>query len=397
VGVKMDRISPETIESEVRKLRGELPKRIVDDLRSSLLKVAKNVALTRDKLDKIIKMVKKAYVDALVEPGEPVGTVAAQSIGEPGTQMTLRTFHYAGVAELNVTLGLPRLIEILDARRTPAAALMEIHLKGELSKDREKAREFARKIEMVTLEDVVSQTETDLINMEFVVTLDRDRIKRKGLVPSEIASKLSENLKSEVITHGYKLRIKPGTPTLPDLRRLAMKAKEVQLSGVKGINRVVIKAEGGKYVVYTEGSNLAEILKMPEVDSTRTTTNDIREIEKVLGIEAARNAIIKEAVNTLEEQGLDVDVRHVMLVADIMTASGEVQQIGRHGISGGKASVLARASFEVTTKHLLEACIRGERDRLKGIIENVIAGQPIPLGTGSVELEMARGERVGRG
>ena len=393
----MDRISPETIESEVRKLRGELPKRIVDDLRSSLLKVAKNVALTRDKLDKIIKMVKKAYVDALVEPGEPVGTVAAQSIGEPGTQMTLRTFHYAGVAELNVTLGLPRLIEILDARRTPAAALMEIHLKGELSKDREKAREFARKIEMVTLEDVVSQTETDLINMEFVVTLDRDRIKRKGLVPSEIASKLSENLKSEVITHGYKLRIKPGTPTLPDLRRLAMKAKEVQLSGVKGINRVVIKAEGGKYVVYTEGSNLAEILKMPEVDSTRTTTNDIREIEKVLGIEAARNAIIKEAVNTLEEQGLDVDVRHVMLVADIMTASGEVQQIGRHGISGGKASVLARASFEVTTKHLLEACIRGERDRLKGIIENVIAGQPIPLGTGSVELEMARGERVGRG
>jgi len=393
----MDKISPETIESEVRKLRGELPKRIVDDLRSSLLKVAKNVALTRDKLDKIIKMVKKAYVDALVEPGEPVGTVAAQSIGEPGTQMTLRTFHYAGVAELNVTLGLPRLIEILDARRTPAAALMEIHLKGELSKDREKAREFARKIEMVTLEDVVSQTETDLINMEFVVTLDRDRIKRKGLVPSEIASKLSENLKSKVITHGYKLRIKPGTPTLPDLRRLAMKAKEVQLSGVKGINRVVIKAEGGRYVVYTEGSNLAEILKMPEVDSTRTTTNDIREIEKVLGIEAARNAIIKEAVNTLEEQGLDVDVRHVMLVADIMTASGEVQQIGRHGISGGKASVLARASFEVTTKHLLEACIRGERDRLKGIIENVIAGQPIPLGTGSVELEMARGERVGRG
>ncbi|MCD6248006.1 MAG: DNA-directed RNA polymerase subunit A'' [Hadesarchaea archaeon] len=393
----MDRISPETIESEIRKLRGELPKRIVDDLRSSLLKVAKNVTLTRDKLDKIIKMVKKAYVDALVEPGEPVGTVAAQSIGEPGTQMTLRTFHYAGVAELNVTLGLPRLIEILDARRAPAAALMEIHLKGELSKDREKAREFARKIEMVTLEDVVSQTETDLINMEFVVTLDRDRIKRKGLVPSEIASKLSENLKSEVITHGYKLRIKPGTPTLPDLRRLAMKAKEVQLSGVKGINRVVIKAEGGKYVVYTEGSNLAEILKMPEVDSTRTTTNDIREIEKVLGIEAARNAIIKEAVNTLEEQGLDVDVRHVMLVADIMTASGEVQQIGRHGISGGKASVLARASFEVTTKHLLEACIRGERDRLKGIIENVIAGQPIPLGTGSVELEMARGERVGRG
>lgn len=388
-------VSADTIKTEVRELRDVLPDAVVRELEGSLIRVGKERAIAREQLDEIIESVKLAYTGAMVEPGEAVGTVAAQSIGEPGTQMTLRTFHYAGVAELNVTLGLPRLIEILDARRTPSTALMTIYLTEKLAKNRDKARAFAQEIEMTTVEDVVSQTETDLINMEFVVTLDRARMRQKDLTPAKVASVIKAALKTEVIVEGNKLRIKPEAPTPSDLRRIAVKAKGIPLRGVEGINRVVVKMEGNEYVVYTEGSNFAEILALPEVDKTRTVTNDIREIEEVLGVEAARNAIINEAVKTLEEQGLDVDIRHIMLVADMMTNDGEVRQIGRHGVSGGKASVLARASFEVTTKHLLDACIRGEADKLDGIIENVIAGQPIPLGTGSVELVMRRGEKVG--
>jgi DNA-directed RNA polymerase subunit A" len=388
-------VSADTVKTEVRKLRNVLPDAVVKELEGSLMRVSKEKAITRGQLDEIIESVKRAYTSAVVEPGEAVGTVAAQSIGEPGTQMTLRTFHYAGVAELNVTLGLPRLIEIVDARRTPSTALMTIYLTEKLAKNRDKARAFAQEIEMTNVEDVVLQTETDLINMEFVLTLDRARMRQKGLTPSKVASTIKGPLKTEVIVDGNKLRIKPGTPTPSDLRRVATKTKGIPLRGVKGINRVVVKMEGNEYVVYTEGSNFADILTLREVDKTRTVTNDIREIEGVLGIEAARNAIVNEAVNTLEEQGLDVDIRHIMLTADMMTNGGAVKQIGRHGVSGGKASVLARASFEVTTKHLLGACIRGERDKLDGIIENVIAGQPIPLGTGSVELVARREEKVG--
>jgi DNA-directed RNA polymerase subunit A" len=389
-------VSADTIKEEVRKLEGILPLALVKELESSLLRVSKERALLRKQLDEIIEKVKQTYLNAMAEPGEAVGTVAAQSIGEPGTQMTLRTFHYAGVAELNVTLGLPRLIEILDARKTPSTSLMTIYLNEKYAKNKEKAREFAQDIEMTSVEDVASQTETDLINMEFVVTLDRARLQQKGLTPSKVASAVKEALKTEVIIDGYKLRVKPSTPTLSELRRIALKTKGVPLRGIKGINRVVVKRVDDEYVVYTEGSNFAEILRRPEVDQSRTITNNIHEIEEVLGIEAARNAIINEAVKTLEEQGLDVDVRHIMLVADMMTSSGEVRQIGRHGVSGEKASVLARASFETTVKHLLDACIHGEVDRLDGIIENVIAGQPIPLGTGSVELVMRRGEVGGR-
>jgi len=383
-------VSPDTIKSETRKLEEMVPEAVVKELERSLLRVGRDRAITREELGKIIESVKQAYVNAMVEPGEAVGTVAAQSIGEPGTQMTLRTFHYAGVAELNVTLGLPRLIEIIDARRVPSAALTTIYLKEKYARNKEKARTFAQKIELTTVEDVVLQTETDLINIVLVLTLDRSRMQRRELTPSNAASVIKGALKVDALIDGYKLRIKPMTQSLSELRRLAAKVRALPRHGVKGISRVVVKMEGDEYVVYTEGSNFSEILTMPEVDHTRTVTNNIHEIEDVLGVEAARNAIINEAVETLDEQGLDVDIRHIMLVADMMTTLGTMKQVGRHGVSGEKTSVLARASFEITTKHLFDASIHGESDRLDGIIENIIAGQPIPLGTGSVELTMRR-------
>lgn len=383
-------VSPDTIKSETRKLVEMVPEAVAKELERSLLRVGRDRAITREELGKIIESVKQAYVNAMVEPGEAVGTVAAQSIGEPGTQMTLRTFHYAGVAELNVTLGLPRLIEIIDARRVPSAALTTIYLKEKYARNKEKARTFAQKIELTTVEDVVLQTETDLINIVLVLTLDRSRMQRRELTPSKAASVIKGALKVDALIDGYKLRIKPMTQSLSELRRLAAKVRALPLHGVKGISRVVVKMEGDEYVVYTEGSNFSEILTMPEVDHTRTVTNNIHEIEDVLGVEAARNAIINEAVETLDEQGLDVDIRHIMLVADMMTTLGTMKQVGRHGVSGEKTSVLARASFEITTKHLFDASIHGESDRLDGIIENIIAGQPIPLGTGSVELTMRR-------
>lgn len=383
-------VSPDTIKAEAHKLEEMVPESVIKKLEGSLLRVGRERAITREELSEIIEGIKQAYANAMVEPGEAVGTMAAQSIGEPGTQMTLRTFHYAGVAELNVTLGLPRLIEIIDARRAPSAALMTIYLKKKYAQSKGKARTFAQKIEMTSVEDVVLQTETDLINIMFVLTLDRSRMQRRELTPSTVASAINGALKVDALINGNKLCIKPTTQSLSELRRLAAKVMALPLHGVKGINRVVVKKESDGYVVYTEGSNFSEILKMPEVDQTKTETNNIHEIEAVLGVEAARNAIINEAVKTLDEQGLDVDIRHIMLVADMMTTLGTMKQVGRHGVSGEKTSVLARASFEITTKHLLDACIHGESDRLNGIIENIIAGQPIPLGTGSVELTMRR-------
>ena len=142
----------------------------------------------------------------------------------------------------------------------------------------------------------------------------------------------------------------------------------------------------GEYILYTEGSNLKDVFDVVGVDTTRTRTNNISEIAQVLGIEAARNAIIHEAQSTLNEQGILVDVRHIMFVADMMCMEGEVKQIGRHGIAGEKENVLSRAAFEVTVNHLLDAAVANETDELSGVTENVIVGQPIQLGNGDVKL-----------
>ena len=131
---------------------------------------------------------------------------------------------------------------------------------------------------------------------------------------------------------------------------------------------------------------------MKEVDGRKTVTNNIHEVARVLGIEAARNLIIEEASKTLQEQGLDVDIRHVMLVADIMTFTGKVLPIGRYGVAGRKTSVLSRAAFEETIKHLIRASVRNEVDNFQGIFENVMVGQVVPVGTVSFELIAKFGE-----
>ncbi len=386
----------EYVEKKLHELQGVLPESIIEELYGKLKEIP---GLTIEEVDKIIDLAIREYRNALVEPGEAVGTVAAQSIGEPSTQMTLRTFHYAGVREFNVTLGLPRLIEIVDARKTPSTPMMTVYLDEEHRYDENKAKEVARRIEVTKVENVASNIETDLFENIIRIGLDPVMLKDKGLTPEQVL-KVIEKMKlgAEEITLQYEnerpvIIIKfAGEPEAAKLSKAREKIMSAKIKGVKGIKRVIVQRRSinGKeeYVLITDGSNLAGVLGVKGVDPTRTTTNSISEIESVLGIEAAREAIIREIKNVLDEQGLDVDIRHIMLVADIMTWTGKVRQVGRHGVTGEKESVLARAAFEVTVRHLYDAAARGEVDELKGVTENVIVGQIVPVGTGMVTLQM---------
>jgi DNA-directed RNA polymerase subunit A" len=314
--------------------------------------------------------------------------------------MTMRTFHYAGVAEMNVTLGLPRLIEIVDARRVPSTPIMELYLRrvaGEKeaahAQGRTRAITIAREIETTHLEDV-ADIEVDMVNMQVVVKPDDHRMKVRGMEPKDLEEKLKkvQQMAAPKKTEGgpeketSPLVIETGEPSFKKLHKLVEQVRQLKIKGIDGISRAVVQERGDQWVIFTEGSNLAEILEHPEIDPTQTMTNSIQEIYEVLGVEAARNSIIKEASETLREQGLTVDIRHIMLVADMMTNDGDVKAIGRHGISGRKSSVLARAAFEITAHHLLMAAITGEVDALDGVAENVIVGQPVTLGTGAVNL-----------
>ncbi|MFH1404357.1 MAG: DNA-directed RNA polymerase subunit A'' [Candidatus Altiarchaeota archaeon] len=311
------------------------------------------------------------YAEALITPGEAVGTIAAQSIGEPGTQMTLRTFHYAGVVELSVPLGLPRLIEIIDAKRTPKTPMTTVYLDEDHNKTRKGSDEVAKQLREVLVKDV-SKFRINISKNQLVISSeDEDAV--------EFLSSIEG-----VNKRGNDFYITVETPQ--DVQKLKNKLMRKKLRGVKDVQRAFIRKQDDEYVIYVEGSNLKGIQSVAGVDSMRIMSNDIFQIAETYGIEAARNAIIEEAMKVLDDQNLDVDIRHIMLVADRMAVTGELQAVGRQGISGSKGSVLARAAFEETEKHILNAALFGEVDPLAGVAENIIIGQPIPVGTGRVEI-----------
>ncbi len=388
IKVKSKAMTSKKVRERLESVRESLPLNIFQDLVREL----GCVKVTEQQLDRILADVLRRYEYSLVEPGEAVGVVAAQSMGEPSTQMTMRTFHYAGVAELNVTLGLPRIIELVDARKIPSTPTMTVYLEEEFARERDKAKEIAKQIETVTVGDLVDKSEIDLVDSRATLLFDEYELQKRDMTTEDIVIKLNKSKIKVEEWDSKKISLVSATPSIKELRKLANKAKDVYLRGVKGIVRVVMRREGEEYIIYTEGSNLKDVLKIEGVDISKSKTNDIIEIERVLGIEAARNAIINEALDTLDEQGLRVDVRHLMLISDMMTVNGTVKAIGRHGVSGEKASVLARAAFEITVDHLLKAGIKGEVEDLSGIVENVIVGRPVRLGTGMVELVMKRGE-----
>jgi len=375
-----------TIRAEINKLRKDhyLPISIIDGIAERTAKDKKLEA----KLKSIVEKALAEYEKNTIDPTEACGMIGAQSIGEPGTQMTMRTFHYAGVAEINVTLGLPRLIEIVDARSSPSTPMMNIFLRDEYRVNPDLAKEIANKIEITRLTDV-ADIEMDLVNINISIKPNKKTMEKKGITIDDLLERVEsiKKISAKIEKDAVKVALdEPGYKTLQNMNETL---KNLKIKGIDGIKRVIIRKEPNEgYVIYSEGSNLKEVLDIEGVDPYRTTTNDIHAIARELGIEAARNMIIQEANATLSEQGLNVDMRHIMLVADVMTADGTVRAIGRHGVSGEKSSVLSRAAFEITVNHLLLASQRGESDELNGVAENIIVGQPVNLGTGAIELIM---------
>ena len=360
-----------------------LPKKLIEEIEN----VSQELKLDEEKKKKLIEEVERVYLNSRFEPGEAIGILAAQSISEPATQLTMRTYHLAGAAGIKVTFGLPRLIEIFDAKKNLETPMMTIYLKKEYN-TKENAEELAFKIVERRVIDLAKSISIDMVENSIIIELDDKRklekVERaiKEFVSKKANVKIKENL----------ILVKPKEEVdFIALQKIKEDIGNIVVEGIPGITTAIIRNDGNNWIIQTVGSNLREVLKLEEVNEYKTVSNDIYEVYEVFGIEAARNVIIKEAYKTMQEQGLDVDIRYLLLLADVMTWSGEISSIGRYGVAGAKASVLSRAAFEETIKHLIRASIRNEVDEFKGLFENVMVGQPAPVGTGMFEL-IIRGE-----
>ncbi|MBS3113158.1 DNA-directed RNA polymerase subunit A'' [Candidatus Woesearchaeota archaeon] len=344
--------------------------------------------LSEKRFEKLKELIENDYFNAQVQPGEAVGLVAAESIGEQGTQMTLNTKLLAGVAEMNVTTGLPRIIEILDGRQTLKTPLMEIYLKKPYSGGKG-IKELALRIKETMFNELVKEFIINVGELSIDAELNSNRLNVLGLTSEKIQKIISKAVKSCTIkVKGETLifKVKSKEENLNDVYKLKEKLKKIYICGIKKIRQVLPMKKGEEYIIVTGGTNLKEILTFQEVDENRTYSNDLYEVQEVLGIEATRAIILDEIFKVYQGQGINVNVRHIMLIADTMCLNGRIKGITRYGVISEKSSVLARASFETPDKHILNASMIGEVDQLNSVIENVMLNQPVPIGTGLPKL-----------
>ncbi len=338
-----------------------------------------------------------------IPPFEAVGVICAQSIGEPGTQMTMRTFHYAGVAE-HVPTGLPRLIELVDAKKEPKKPIIDVYLKSSYARSRPEAEKIAKELASIFVSDV-ADVEDDLENLTIKVTFNEKDGKSQGITFAMLKKAL-EVFPGDVKVDDNSVTLKPVKEvkekksasaadkkegkklTARAVRKLTQKVRDAIVRGVRGVTKAVVLKGNDEYFVRASGFNVIGACENPAVDAKRVYTNNVKEIERVYGIEAARSAIVREIKDVMDMQKLFVDIRHIMLIADAMTYNGSIKSIGRHGLSGEKVGVLGRAAFEETIKHLINASAFSEEEKLVGVTENIIVGQTVPVGTGKIKLIM---------
>ncbi|PWW74921.1 beta and beta-prime subunits of DNA dependent RNA-polymerase, partial [Tuber magnatum] len=347
------------------------------------------------------------YEKAKVEPGSAVGAVGAQSIGEPGTQMTLKTFHFAGVASMNVTLGVPRIKEIINASKVISTPIITCTL---VTEDDERAARIVKgRIEKTYLEDIISYIE-DVCSRDdnyVSIRLDQETISRLQLeltiddiVTALVKAKLKIN-RQDIRVIGNRIRIyvhemaekdrkrtKDESDVFLRVQNLKRALPRVAVKGYPNAARAVVKKDDktGKNQILVEGYGLKLCMNTDGVVGTKTKSNSIMEMREVLGIEAARGSIIDEISYTMREHGMDIDPRHMQLLGDVMTYKGEVLGITRFGLAKMRDSVLQLASFEKTTDHLFEAAFHMKSDAVEGVSECIILGQSMSIGTGAFKV-----------
>jgi DNA-directed RNA polymerase II subunit RPB1 len=359
--------------------------------------------LTYEALVHLCMELLETYKNAIAQKGESIGTVAAQSIGENVTQLTLNTFHSAGYSAKNVTLGVPRFRELINVAKILKSPSMTLQFASDnINKD-----QVASSLEYIQMYNVLKYheiIELDIENYKMFMDIPDD-IETEDIEYNPYGIRLhidSSKLKSHYITYiDISVSIMKNYSNITcisqddycidlifkydeklNLTTFVGKLKADVISGIEGISKVYIDNN----ILETDGSSLQEAMLYEKFDCNKCVTNDIMEIYEVLGIEAARNMLYKEIKKVLEFDGTYINDRHFTTLADTMTSKGKLMAITRHGINRGDNGPLMKCSFEETIDVLTDSAVFAEIDHLQGVTENITVGKLANAGTGNFDL-----------
>ena len=410
----------------------------------------KYVRITKVALESMLNTILNKYKKALIQGGESVGPIAGQSIGELSTQLTLNTFHLAGVgSKSSVNQGVPRLEELLEQHK-PKNPSLNIFLNGEYALDSDKADQVCYNIEIVKIKDIITsdaiyfeptndlsdvlEEDRDIMklyqvfseldaqsanipNNPWIIRLEfnRHNMLEKKITMSDINLILKHHLpKSNIvfaddnsgklifrIRFDFDSNVNQADDDISLLNEQIEYIKNITIKGVDDIlhaykienNNKIVK-DGDKYVsqkeymIETTGSNLFDILCKSYVDSSRTYSINVSEMYETFGIEAARWILEKEIIGVFVLSDASTNPRHVKLLCDLMTNRGTIMAANRNGInqSDNEIGPLAKSSFEETIGQLTMAGLYGISDKLKGVSSNIMVGQIPKCGTGYSEI-----------
>ena len=416
---------------------------------------------TKSAIILLLETIVLTYKKAIVNPGEMCGIIAAQSIGEPTTQLTLNTFHFAGVAsKSNVTRGVPRIEEILSLSENVKNPSMSIYLKSYEEQNQDKAKTIMTQLEHTKLADITNSIQiyfdpddlNTLIQQDQVmiyqyyefqtmvhdclnltadgtsdnnckwvirIELDKETMLDKNITMDDVNFALKHYHQDDIkcIYSDYNedeliLRIRPNILNKKKIKSQSLDQMDdiyllksfqdqllqnIILRGTKNIKKVILRklvnhirmdstefVKEPAWVLDTVGTNLMDTLALDFIDSSRTITNDIQEVKKVLGIEAARQCIYNELLEVFDNGY--INSHHLGLLCDRMTATSKMVSIFRHGINADDIGPLAKASFEETPEMFLKAARHGELDQMCGVSANIMCGQQGYYGTSSFQI-----------
>ena len=411
------------------------PKTLPEDVQTGIKNnIHKNLRLQLDliviypsKIQNLKDEVEKQYYKTIAPPGESVGVLTAQSIGERQTQMTLNTFHSAGLAIKTVVTGVPRFSELLNATKNPRAVACEILFKtgnDSISNLRKTIRHTLREFRLKHLiknmiikydkphekwfQEYLELYEKDISNYSYSLSLEinRDLICRYSIPLHLIVDKIEGEYddiigiaspekyaqidiyidtsqielpeeKISYINEENKEIIYIENVVIPNL-------EQVLICGIPGIKDFYYKKtiNNDKWMVDTDGSNLLELLSHPLIINEEVICNNMWEIYNILGIEATREFLINEFMNVVSSDGTFINERHVSLLVDIMTFAGTIHSISRYGMKKANVGVLAKASFEESLDNFLKCALRGEIENTNGVSASIMCGKRANLGTG---------------
>jgi len=384
-------------------------------------------------IDIIKDAIKKTYFESIVNPGECVGIIAGQSIGEKNTQIALNTFHKAGQSEKTMTEGVPRLEELLNATKKLKSINHTIYMNQSLKSIQEVRTLVSSslcgiKIKDILLDSYVCNKDIDdkwltsykcLYDIRFdpsstflCLELNRRKLFEYKIMVTDVVSKINDvfedvccifspfndggiyiyvnDIQIIEILNKYNIRSIDEDNSTEICMEECLKPviQDLYICGIPGIDEKFFVKEQNEWVIETtarcDENTFKNVMKLPYVDTVKTITNNIWEIYETLGIEATRNFLIEELDSIMG----DINKCHVMLLADRMTFNGTISSISRYTLKSDEGGPLGKASFEESLENFLSAGAFGDEEPTTGISASIMCGKRSNTGTGMVSLKL---------